>query len=169
MRDDIDKLPIPASAKRYARMSGSKWLGAPKQNLFMQVNSDLAHQGKKETMSSQDKAGKIAHTFKESAQSIVDGMLEDEDDVSTKSFTNPIFRVVYVEGGPSDEVRVDVPSEVKGGVYHNYMVLTGDFPPEQQLKNRLDILVSTRNYPENAVFSTPFGQFQKSGNVVVKI
>ena len=45
MQDDISKLPLPRSAKRYARMKGQKWLGPSKAALYVQMVADMTNQG----------------------------------------------------------------------------------------------------------------------------
>ena len=44
VRDDIDKEPMPASAKKYARMSGPSGIdGHKKLDLFNRMQADLVH------------------------------------------------------------------------------------------------------------------------------
>lgn len=45
MRDDIQNLPLPRSAKRYARMTGPKWLGPGKAKLYIQMVADTTNGG----------------------------------------------------------------------------------------------------------------------------
>ena len=79
MRDDIDKLPLPKSAKKYARMTskdlGSDW--SKKVDMYMDMAADLTNQSK-EGFKNKDASGKVKHAFKESADQIVDRLLEDD-------------------------------------------------------------------------------------------
>lgn len=65
MRDDIGKLPLPTSAKRYARMKGLKILtGANKFNLWSQMVSTLVNGGRKNGFPSRDVVGPVRHASK---------------------------------------------------------------------------------------------------------
>lgn len=85
MRDDIDKLPIPASAKRYARMT-SKEAFAPgkgdaanaKTSLFIDQTADTTNQqGRKQGFKNKDAAGKVQHSMKENIQLSTPSSYED--------------------------------------------------------------------------------------------
>lgn len=81
MRDDLSKLPLPKSAKKYARMTskdlGSNW--SKKVDMYMDMAADLTNQSK-EGFKNKDASGKVKHAFKESAERIVARLLgEDED------------------------------------------------------------------------------------------
>ena len=65
MRDDIDKLPLTRSAKRYARMT-SKTLGqnwSKKTDMFMDMVASTTGQSK-EGFRNRDAAGKVPHAMK---------------------------------------------------------------------------------------------------------
>lgn len=60
MRDDINKLPLPASAKKYARMKGVGMTVAPRKfNLFTQMVSSLTNNGRKKGFPSRDVVGPV--------------------------------------------------------------------------------------------------------------
>jgi hypothetical protein len=60
VRDDIGKLPIPASAKRYARMKGLDILkGSNKFDLFTQMVSTLTNGGRKKGFPNKDVVGPV--------------------------------------------------------------------------------------------------------------
>lgn len=77
MRDDLDKLPIPKSAKRYARMTskdlGDNW--SKKVDMYLDMAADLTGQSK-EGFHNKDACGKVPHTFDESAEWVVYNLLE---------------------------------------------------------------------------------------------
>lgn len=80
MRDDLDKLPLPKSAKKYARMT-SKDLGddwSKKVDMYMDMAADLTNQSK-EGFKNKDASGPVKHAFKESAEQIVARLLEDDE------------------------------------------------------------------------------------------
>jgi hypothetical protein len=54
MRDDISKLNMPASAKRYARRSGLKQMGPAGVKLFLRANKKLVNPGHSGTMRPRD-------------------------------------------------------------------------------------------------------------------
>jgi hypothetical protein len=65
MRDDIDKLPLPASAKKYARMHGTKMtVGDRKFKLYTQMVSTLTNQGRKKGFPSRDAVGPVRQASK---------------------------------------------------------------------------------------------------------
>lgn len=82
MRDDLAKLPLPKSAKRYARMKasdlGDNW--SKKVDMYMDMAADLTNQSK-EGFKNKDASGKVKHAFKESAESIVKALLGENDDL----------------------------------------------------------------------------------------
>ena len=86
MRDDINKLPLPKSAKRYARMT-SKTLGqnwSKKVDMYLDMAADLTNQSK-EGFKNKDASGKVPHAFKESAERAVAFLLgEDDADLLSK-------------------------------------------------------------------------------------
>lgn len=60
-RDDIDKLNIPPSGKRYARMKGLKAVTPPnKQNLYVKMVADLVNRGVTKGFKNRD-AGEVQH------------------------------------------------------------------------------------------------------------
>ena len=61
-RDDVDKLPIPKSAKKYARMKGPKMLGPSKFGMYSSMVADIANQGDK-SLKIKDEGGKVDHTW----------------------------------------------------------------------------------------------------------
>lgn len=79
MRDDLDKLPLPRSAKRYARMTskdlGSDW--GKKVDMYMDMAADLTNQDKN-GFKNQDASGKVKHAFKEAARYVA-GLLLNEN------------------------------------------------------------------------------------------
>lgn len=79
MRDDLDKLPLPKSAKKYARLKssdlGSDW--SKKVDTYMDMAADLTNQSK-EGFKNKDASGKVKHAFKESE----DGLLGELGDVA---------------------------------------------------------------------------------------
>ena len=65
MRDDIGKLPLPASAKRYARMKGLNILkGSNKFDLYSQMVSTLTNGGRKKGFPSRDVVGPVRQASK---------------------------------------------------------------------------------------------------------
>lgn len=72
MRDDLSKLPLPKSAKKYARMTskdlGSNW--SKKVDMYMDMAADLTNQSK-EGFKNRDASGKVKHAFKESDDSLL--------------------------------------------------------------------------------------------------
>lgn len=76
MRDDINKLPLPPAAKRYARRKGLKSMMRQPRD-FLRVNAMLTNPGKRNKMRSYDAVGKVQHAMKESlVQSIVEELLK---------------------------------------------------------------------------------------------
>jgi hypothetical protein len=60
MRDDIGKLNMPASSKRYARMSGISWTqGNKKQNLRTQMVATLTNGGRTQGFPNKDAVGPV--------------------------------------------------------------------------------------------------------------
>lgn len=80
MRDDIDKLPLPKSAKKYARMTskdlGDNW--SKKVDMYVDMAADLTNQSK-EGFKNKDASGPVKHAFKESAEQIIARLLEDDE------------------------------------------------------------------------------------------
>ncbi|MGV0949170.1 MAG: hypothetical protein ACOYB3_00765 [Azonexus sp.] len=80
MRDDLDKLPLPKSAKKYARMTskdlGSDW--SKKTDMYMDMAADLTNQSK-EGFKNKDASGKVKHAFKESVNQIVARLLGERN------------------------------------------------------------------------------------------
>lgn len=71
MRDDIGRLNMPASAKRYARMRGPMGTSAPeKVNLYTQVVGDLVNGGKTKGFKNKDVAVQME------ARRIVNGLID---------------------------------------------------------------------------------------------
>lgn len=81
LRDDLDKLPLPASAKRYARMKasdlGQNW--SKKTDMYMDMAADLTNQSK-EGFQNKDASGPVTHAFKESAVRVVGRLLGEDDE-----------------------------------------------------------------------------------------
>jgi len=60
MRDDIGKLNMPASSKRYARMQGTSWtVGNKKQNLRTQMIATLTNGGRTKGFPNRDAVGPV--------------------------------------------------------------------------------------------------------------
>jgi hypothetical protein len=76
-RDDLSKLPLPASAKRYARMTSKTLDGhwSKKVDMYMDMAADLTNQSK-EGYKNRDAFGKVPHSF---AESVVDTLLESHE------------------------------------------------------------------------------------------
>ncbi len=164
MRDDINSLPIPASAKRYARMKGPSWLGPKKVKLHTAVSSELAGESPSEKMRSKDVVGKVPHTFKESE--------EEDDDITSKSMLNqpsedykPVFfdiaKKTDFEGEPYYEIQVPSPT----GRYSNFLFGWDG----EELMKRLELLAGSRNYPKGATYDTDFGRYVVIDRKLVKI
>ena len=81
MRDDLDKLPLPKSAKKYARLKssdlGSDW--SKKVDTYMDMAADLTNQNK-EGFKNKDASGKVKHAFKESVIRAVARLLGENDE-----------------------------------------------------------------------------------------
>lgn len=80
MRDDLSKLPLPSSAKKYARMTskdlGSNW--SKKVDMYINMAADVTNQGdRKQGFKNKDASGKVPHAFKEAVETAVERMLLD--------------------------------------------------------------------------------------------
>jgi hypothetical protein len=77
VRDDIEKLPLSKSTKRYARMTstalGQNW--SRKVDMFMDMVADTTGQ-EKEGFRNRDAAGKVPHSMKGMAEDVVESLLE---------------------------------------------------------------------------------------------
>lgn len=81
MRDDLSKLPLPSSAKKYARMTasdlGDDW--SKKVDMYVNMAADVTNQAdRKQGFKNKDGAGKVPHAFKESAEAIVGQLLGEQ-------------------------------------------------------------------------------------------
>ena len=83
MRDDIKSLPLPKSAKKYARLTskdlGSDW--SKKVGMYMSMAADLTNQDK-DGFENKDGFGEVEHEFNESAETVVRLLLDEGPDYS---------------------------------------------------------------------------------------
>jgi len=95
VRDDIDKLPLPKSAKKYARMTskdlGSNW--SKKVDMYMDMAADVTNQAdRKQGFKNKDASGKVKHAFKEGLLG-PDDMEQMSSSVETEHRYNQLVRV----------------------------------------------------------------------------
>jgi hypothetical protein len=100
MRDDVRKLPIPASAKRYSRMKGSP----KKQELYPEVAGDLLHQDEKgKFRSHQLKQEESRYGMDVSPQALVSQLLDEEYKGITIRYEHPRTGAIKEKTFPSQE------------------------------------------------------------------
>ena len=71
MRDDLNKLPLPAQAKSYARRKGLKTLGPAGWKAYATVNAMLLNKGLKNVFKSRDVGVKES-----GSREIINGLFE---------------------------------------------------------------------------------------------
>lgn len=75
MRNDLDKLNIPASAKRYTSGTGLKFAGPAGVRLYRKAMNDIANPGKSLAFKNRDAVGPVKSAIKDSAAFIVNKLL----------------------------------------------------------------------------------------------
>jgi hypothetical protein len=119
-RDDLQKLPIPALAKKYARRHGLKAISSPQNpRLFQRVNAKLVNPGKPDKFKNYD-AGEYTM-----AESLIEGSLKlKREDAKTKAAIDDLKNKVEHLGGDMYALEVDG-GHVTAQIYPWYGKLSG--------------------------------------------
>ena len=105
MRDDIDKLGLPRSAKKYARRKASDGAMERQPDEYIRVQAEVTNQPRK-GFQNRDTSQNAEHTFKEEAQRVVADMLENGKEASkamVRSIKAPTKLSVKWVAAPSQE------------------------------------------------------------------
>ena len=166
MRDDLDKLPLPPEAKRYARRKGLASMKRQPQDFLDMCAAVTNQKDRQYGFKNKDDAGKVPHTFKESVDRTLRLLLDaEDDDVDFKDLYDTeqhVFRVYPTGYSGSDvDYNFQVP-DWSGMKLVNKKSIGNRFHLPSEIKGveqHMRTLARLREYPAGAVFVTPWGRY----------
>lgn len=157
MRDDLNKLPLPPEAKSYARRSGLSAMKKQPQSFINMAAAVSNQRSKKHGFKNTDEVGTVPKAIKECASLIVAMLIETENPHGFFEYR------VYPDATKSlaDELTYNIQVPTEHGTYVNKVFVPDPLDEKgiAEIETRMRQLAAQRKYPDEAFFTTPWGDY----------